>query len=105
MNQPCCSETFLAPPALPGAAPGAWEGPPAPGDRAGWKRLQLRVPLTWPLRAPPAAGTVGTGWRWGRKYFCIIPPFSHELMAKQRWDRGPGVMAAPVGRAGVTSKR
>lgn len=45
---------------------------------------------------------------WGeRKYFCIIPLFLHDLMAKQRWGPrrwGYGNGAAPVGHAGVTSK-
>lgn len=45
---------------------------------------------------------------WGeRKYFCIIPLFLHDLMAKRRWGPrrwGYGNGTAPVGHAGVTSK-
>lgn len=105
MNQPRCSETLLAPPALPCAAPGAREGPPAPCERAG--QAAAAAPCASHVASPRPAGSRDRGDRTeeGKEIFLHYPPLWHELMAKRQWDRGPGVMAAPVGRAGVTSKR
>lgn len=89
--------------------------PGSPNPRArGW--MVAAAPCTMhcaPARAmhvasPGPGGSRHLGDRMGgggrkRKYFCIIPPFLHELMAKRRWGprhRGYGNGAAPAGCAG-----
>lgn len=63
MNQPRCSETLLAPPAVPGAPPGALSGPPAPRERAGCgcSSVCLARGLSWPRRLQGPWGQDGGG--------------------------------------------